>query len=379
VRKRSMTDKGLYAMQFEEIKKHIYALIMAGGGGERFWPKSRQAYPKQLHKIFGDRTMIQETVDRISQLVPREHIIVITNKVQAPLIKKQLRGVPASAIVAEPLGRDTAACIALGAAVVMERDRDGIMLVLPADHVIKDVKKLVANLRDACQVAWERGCLVTLGIKPTSPATGYGYIRKGKRLDCGLKTTFSKVAAFAEKPDGAMARRYLKSGRYFWNSGMFVWRAAVIADALKKQMPDLYRGYERIRRAMASPAREKVVLRVYAGLKKVSIDYGVMEKADNTVVAKADFDWDDVGSWLALERHLPADKNQNVILGESIALDTKRCIIISDEGIVGCLGLEDLIVVKTPDAVLVCHRSALQDLKKIIQKLKSRGEWVRYM
>lgn len=366
-------------MQFTEIKKHIYALIMAGGGGERFWPKSRQAYPKQLHKIFGNRTMIQETVDRISSLVPRERIIVITTAVQAPLIKKQLSGVPASAIVAEPLGRDTAACIALGAAIVMERDRDGIMVVLPADHLIRDVKRLVANLRDACQVAWERDCLITLGIKPTGPATGYGYIREGKGLDCGLKTTFARVAAFTEKPDAATARRYLKRGHYVWNSGMFVWRAAVIADTLRKYMPDLYRGYERIRKAIASPGREKVVRSVYAGLRKVSIDYGVMEKADNTIVARADFDWDDVGSWLALERHVPADKNRNVILGESVALNTKRCIIIAEGGIVGCLGLKDIIVVKTPDAVLVSHRSALQDLKKIIQELRSRVEWERYI
>jgi len=374
-----MADKGSHAMQFTEIKKHIYALIMAGGGGERFWPKSRQAYPKQLHKIFGNRTMIQETVDRISSLVPRERIIVITTAVQAPLIKKQLSGVPASAIVAEPLGRDTAACIALGAAIVMERDRDGIMVVLPADHLIRDVKRLVANLRDACQVAWERDCLITLGIKPTGPATGYGYIREGKGLDCGLKTTFARVAAFTEKPDAATARRYLKRGHYVWNSGMFVWRAAVIADTLRKYMPDLYRGYERIRKAIASPGREKVVRSVYAGLRKVSIDYGVMEKADNTIVARADFDWDDVGSWLALERHVPADKNRNVILGESVALNTKRCIIIAEGGIVGCLGLKDIIVVKTPDAVLVSHRSALQDLKKIIQELRSRVEWERYI
>jgi len=366
-------------MHFSKIKNHVYALIMAGGGGERFWPKSRQAYPKQLHRIVGARTMIQETVDRISQLVPRERIIVITNRVQAPLIRKQLGGVTASAIVAEPLGRDTAACIALGAAIVMEKDRDGVMVVLPADHVIKNRKKLVANLRDACQVAWEHNCLVTLGIKPTSAATGYGYIRKGKGLDYGLKTTFAKVAAFTEKPDGATAKRYLRSGRYFWNSGMFVWRAAVIADALRKQMPGLHRGYERIRKAVASPGMDRVVRSVYAGLEKVSIDYGVMEKAANAVVATADFDWDDVGSWLALERHVPADRNQNVILGESVALDTKRCIIIADEGIVGCLGLKDIIVVKTPDAVLVSHRSSLHNLKKIIKELRSRGEWLRYV
>jgi mannose-1-phosphate guanylyltransferase len=365
-------------MQFSKIKNHVYALIMAGGGGERFWPKSRQAYPKQLHRIFGKRTMIQETVDRISSLVPRERIIVITNRVQAPLIGKQLKGVPSSAIVAEPFGRDTAACIALGAAIVMEKDPDGIMVVLPADHVIKDVKALAGNLQDACRVAWERKCLVTLGIKPASPATGYGYIRKGKALRYGLKTRFSTVAAFVEKPDEATAKRYLRSGRYFWNSGMFVWKAEIIAEALQAQMPKLYRGYERIRKALGSRGRERVIRSVYNGLKKVSIDYGVMERADNAIVAEADFDWDDVGSWLALERHKPADGNQNVIVGESVALDTKRCIIIADDGIVGCLGLKDIVVVKTPDAVLVSHRSSLQDVKKIIKELKTRGGWSRY-
>ena len=260
----------------------------------------------------------------------------------------------------------------------MEKDPDGIMVALPADHVIKNVKALADNLRDACRVAWEHECLVTLGIKPTSPATGYGYIRKGHALGCGLKTRFSTVAAFAEKPDEATAKRYLRSGRYFWNSGMFVWKASVIAEALKERMPDLYRGYERIRKAPAFRARERVVRSVYGGLKKVSIDYGVMEKADNAIVAQSDFDWDDVGSWLALERHKPADRNQNVKVGESVAIDTKRCIIIADEGIVGSLGLKDIIVVKTPDAVLVSHRNSLQDIKKIIKELRSKREWRRY-
>jgi mannose-1-phosphate guanylyltransferase len=365
-------------MQFSKIKNHVYAVIMAGGGGERFWPKSRQAHPKQLHNIFGKRTMIQETVDRISSLVPRERIIVITNKLQAPLIKKQLKGVPSSAIVAEPFGRDTAACIALGSAIVMEKDPNGIMVVLPADHVIRDVKALAANLRDACMVAWRHNCLVTLGIKPTGPATGYGYIRKGKTLGYDMKTRFSTVSAFTEKPDKTTAKRYLRSRRYFWNSGMFIWKAATIAEAFKAYMPDLYSGYERMRNALASSGRERVIKSVYKGLEKVSIDYGIMERADNAIVAQADFDWDDVGSWLALERHKPADGNQNVIVGETVALDTKRCIIISDTGIVGCLGLKDVVVVKTPDAVLVSHRSCLQDIKKIIKELKAR-RYVKYI
>jgi mannose-1-phosphate guanylyltransferase len=252
------------------------------------------------------------------------------------------------------------------------------MVLLPADHVIKDAKALVRNLQDACRVAWEHKYLVTLGIKPTSPATGYGYIRKGRGLGYGSKTRLSTVSAFVEKPDAATAKRYFRSGRYFWNSGMFIWKAEVIAEALKEQMPDLYRGYERIRKTLGSRGSERVIRNVYKGLKKVSIDYGVMEKADNAIVAQADFDWDDVGSWLALERHKPADGNQNVIVGESVALDTKRCIIIADDGIVGCLGLKDVVVVKTPDAVLVSHRSYLQDIKKIIKEIKAR-RYVKYV
>ena len=359
----------------QEIKKHIFAIIMAGGGGERFWPKSRQAHPKQLLGLFGKRTMIQETVDRISRLVPKERIIIITTKIQAPLVREQLAGVPPSSVIPEPFGRDTAPCIALAAALVMERDPEGIMLVVPSDHVIRDARRLVSTLWDACRVAWQHGCLVTLGIRPTGPVTGYGYIRRGKRLPYRFRTRFASVREFTEKPDRARALRYVRSGKYFWNSGMFVWKASVIAEELKAHMPALYRGYLAIRATPEGPIRDRTVRQVYRGLKRVSIDYGVMEKARDVVVAEADFDWDDAGSWLAFERHFPRGRDGNVVLGESIALDTERCIIISDEGIVGCLGLKDLIVVRSKGAVLVCHRDAAQDLKKIVQRLKSQKRW----
>lgn len=365
-------------MNTNNIKDHLYAVIMAGGGGERFWPKSRQAHPKQLLNIFGNRTMIQATAERISDMVPPDRLLVITNKVQAPLIREQLPGVPEASIIAEPFGRDTAPCIALGAAMIMERDPEGIMIVLPADHVIKDSKKLNETLWDACRVAWERRCLVTLGIAPTGPSTGYGYIRGGEQIEGAGNTKFSLVKEFMEKPDRETARRYIDSGEYFWNSGMFVWRASTIVDELRKQIPEIYEGYSKIKKAIGTDDRDTVIRDVYSCLEKKSIDYGIMENAGNVVVAEATFDWDDAGSWLAIERHHPSDSNGNVILGEAVALNTDNCIIVSEDGIVGCVGIKDLIVVKTPDAVLVCPRDRAQDVKKIVRELKASEEWKKY-
>jgi mannose-1-phosphate guanylyltransferase len=349
----------------------VHAVVMAGGGGERFWPKSRQAMPKQLLGIFGRRTMIQETAMRVSGLVPPGRLIVITTALQAPLIARQLPRVPPGSIVAEPFGRDTAACVALGAAIVLSRDPEGIMVVLPADHVIRDRARLIANLRDACRIARERECLVTFGIVPTGPATGYGYIRRGAALRPGLGTSFARVRGFAEKPTRAAARRYLRSGDYYWNSGIFVWKASVIAEEFRRHMPDLHRGLVEIMGALGTRRAAGVIRKVYGGLDRVSIDYGVMEKCRRAVVARADFDWDDAGSWCALERHFPADGKGNVVLGRAAAVDTERCIIVSDDGIVGCLGVKDLVVVKTPDAVLVCRRGAAQGLKRLTAKLKA--------
>ncbi len=365
-------------MVIEEIKEHIYAVIMAGGGGERFWPKSRQAHPKQLLKIFGKKSMIQTTVDRIAPLASKGKLLVITNEIQKPLICDQLAGVPAASIVAEPFGRDTAACIALAAAMVMERDSEGIMIVLPADHVIKDREKLIANLGDACRIAQEKECLVTLGIQPTGPATGYGYIYAGERIESDMKTCFARVKKFEEKPDLKTAKRYIKSGDYYWNSGMFVWKAAVIVEKFKELMPKLHRGYEKIKVSLGTGEAEKVIRETYSGLEKISIDYGVMEKAGNVIMARADFDWDDAGSWLAVERHYQLDEKSNIILGDAITLDTERCIIVGEEGIIGCIGLKDIIVVETPDAVLVCHRDKAQDVKKIVKELKAKEEWKKH-
>lgn len=352
---------------------------MAGGGGERFWPRSRQAFPKQLLAIFGKNSMIQETVSRIAPLVPPRRLLVITNRVQAPHIAQQIKTVPRSSIIAEPFGRDTAACIALGTALIMARDPEAVMVVLPADHVIHDRRALLANLTDACRVAEEQNCLVTLGIVPSGPATGYGYIRRGRWLSYGLKTAFARVENFTEKPALAAAKRYMHSGKYLWNSGIFVWKAAAIAEQIGKQMPELYRGFLKIRESLSRRGWQRVVERVYQRLPRISIDYGVMEKADNVVVARADFDWDDAGSWLALERHLPADTHGNIVVGDGITHDSRGCIIMSEGGIVGCLGLDDVVVIRTPDAVLVCHRGAAQDIKKIVGRLKSQGRWAKYL
>lgn len=352
---------------------------MAGGGGERFWPKSRRAYPKQLLSIFGENSMIAETVGRIGPLVAEDRLFVITNEIQAPLIRMQLPHLPKEAVIPEPCGRDTAACIALGAALVLERDPQGIMIVLPADHVIKDRIKLIANLTDACLVARRDHCLVTFGIRPTGPATGYGYIHSGENIQGEGTTSFATVKEFTEKPDRATAERYLKSGDYYWNSGIFVWEAASIVNELKKQMPALYAAYEKMRKTVSHPGGDDELRKIYEPLEKVSIDYGIMEKAERVAVARAAFDWDDAGAWNAVERHNKTDKNGNVILGESVALETKNCIIVSDDGIVGCIGVQDLIVVKTKDAVLVCPKAKAQEIKKVVKRLKDAEHLRKYL
>jgi len=365
-------------MNRKDIKKHIHAVIMAGGGGERFWPRSRQAYPKQLLRIFGKKTMLQETARRVAPFISRDRLFVITSRAQAAEARRQLPGIPRSSVIAEPFGRDTAACVALGAAVLMERDPNAIMVLLPADHVIKNRRKFVINLEDACRMAWEHDCLVTFGIIPSGPCTGYGYIKRGDWIKQGLRTVFARVERFTEKPGRSTASRYVRCGNYFWNSGIFVWKASVIAGEFKKRMPELYRAYLEIRKALKKPGWEKALAKIYGGLEKISIDYGIMEKAKRVMMARADFDWDDAGSWLAMERHFPADASGNIAIGDNVALDSKRCIIHSDGGVVGCLGLEDIIVIRTPDAVLVCHRDSAQDIKKLVRKLKAKKNWGMY-
>jgi mannose-1-phosphate guanylyltransferase len=293
--------------------KNRFVIIMAGGRGERFWPVSREKTPKQLIKLLGDRSFLQQAVDRVQPLVPLKNILIITNEEQAHEVRKQLPRLPKENVIGEPIGRDTCAAVTLGAALVGARSTTGVMAVLPADHVIPEEKKFQQALTDAFDLAGRGQAIITLGIKPSEPATGYGYIRVGEALPAppgvkAYKTVFHRAEQFVEKPHFDRALEYVNSGHYRWNAGMFVWSFVTITEGLQKHQPEMYEACQRWFKVATKPAKlDKVLAKEYPGLKKISIDYALMEHAQNVLVADGAFEWDDLGSWTALARHLKAD------------------------------------------------------------------------
>src|SRR5881409_3993050 len=280
-----------------------FVIIMAGGRGERFWPVSREKAPKQLIRLLGNRSFLQQAVERVLPVVPARNIFVITNEVQAPEVRKQLPRLPKQNIIAEPIGRDTCAAVTLGASLVGARSTTGVMAILPADHVIPDEKKFQQVLSDGFDLASRGQAIITIGIKPTEPATGYGYIRVGEALPPpqgakAYKTVFHRAEQFVEKPNFDKALEYLNSGQYRWNAGMFIWSFVTVTEGLQKHEPEMYAACQRWFQAAASPAKlAKVLAKDYPDIKRISIDFALMEKAQNVVVADGSFEWDDLGSW----------------------------------------------------------------------------------
>jgi mannose-1-phosphate guanylyltransferase len=354
---------------------HHYAIIMAGGSGERFWPMSRLRTPKQLLALVTERTLIEETVVRIEPVFRPQNILVITNTEQAPKIRALLPRLPRQNIIAEPMRRDTAAAVALGATIVAKRDPHGVMAVLPADHVISEPGKYRRVLAGCLAVAGQQNLLVTIGIKPTGPNTGYGYIEAGKPL----KSRFWLVKRFVEKPDLATAKRYVATGRFRWNAGMFVWSVEAIQSALAAHLPDLVSRLRSLVPAIGTRRLDSALAKLYPRLPRVSIDYGLMEKAGNVLVADGAFAWDDVGSWEALERHLPRGAHGNVTRGKFVSLRSDNNIVIGDKRLIATLGVRDLIIVETDDATLVCHRSEAQKIKELVTWLGQHPEFRRHL
>jgi mannose-1-phosphate guanylyltransferase len=356
-----------------------FVIIMAGGRGERFWPVSREKTPKQLIKLLGDRSFLQQAVDRCLPLVPLKNILIITNAAQAAEVRRQLPKLPKENVVAEPVGRDTCAAVALGAAIVGARSVNAVMAVLPADHVIPGEKQFQQVLNDAFDLASRGQVIVTIGIKPTEPATGYGYIRTGAELPPPpgakkYKTTFFKAEQFVEKPNYDTALSYLTSGQYRWNAGMFVWSFVTITNGLEKHQPEMNAACHRWFEAATKKKLDKVLAKEYPDIKKISIDFALMEHAQNVVVADGSFDWDDLGAWPALARHLKADPEGNCAVGEFIHVDGARNIIYDGRSKdrrtpIGCAGLRDTILVLTDDAVLLAHKSQAQKIKDLVKKL----------
>lgn len=348
-----------------------FVVIMAGGRGERFWPQSRLTRPKHLLPIVGDSPMLAQTVDRLKGLVPPENVFVITNKEQRDAVLESCPALLPERVIGEPEGRDTAAAVGLAALLVDQEAKDAAFALLPADHVIEDGEGFRSVLTSSFDAAEQDNYLVTIGIKPSFPATGYGYLSQGEELNKVLNRPVSKVDRFVEKPNLSTAEEYLSEGGYFWNAGMFVWRPSVILSAIEKHAPVLSAGLKELQADFTSTgsllgAMEKV----YPKLEKISVDFAVMEKAEGVVMLESDFDWDDVGEWPAIERHYPADGNGNVFKGEGIAVDSKGNLAFSEQGhCITLLGVEDLIVVQSGDATMVCHKDRAQEVKELARKV----------
>jgi mannose-1-phosphate guanylyltransferase len=353
----------------------LHALIMAGGGGTRFWPRSRQKRPKQFLQLTGEGTLLQQALGRIESQVPAENTWVITAGMYREEVGQQLPSLSLEHVVGEPMGRDTAACIGLGAALIASQDPQGTMLVMPADHVIEPAQEFRRAVHVAEQMAQEYPeALVTFGIRPTFPATGYGYIHRGGQIGQRQGVHGFRVQGFREKPDAELAEQMLATGEYFWNSGIFVWRVGTILKALENNRPQLHAAVQRIAQVWSTPERDQVLQREYEALERISIDYAVMEKATEVLVVEAPFRWDDVGSWLALERLHPQDMDGNTVLATHCGLNTKNCVLVADPGkLLATVGVDNLLIIQDGDAILIADRRDESAVKQLVELLKKKG------
>ena len=347
----------------------IYALILAGGSGERFWPLSRRNRPKQLLRLVSERTLLEETVARLEGFVPTERILILTNIEQEKCVRDLLEGFPKQNIIAEPAKRDTAAAVALGAGWVAARDHSATMLAFPADHVIADRAAFQETMKTAAAAAEETGALVTIGIKPTWACPGFGYIEQGEpvRLRSDGKIAVHRVVRFREKPNIDLAESFLRKGNFRWNAGMFVWSVPTVLSEFNRRAPELADFISQVR----SPKDlDKILHERFAKLPRISFDYAIMEKAEHVLVVEASFDWDDVGSWQAVARYFTKDEHGNAANGALTALDSSDNIIFNDgETTIALLGVHNLIVVRTGDAILICHRHQAEKIKNLVGTL----------
>ena len=352
----------------------MYCVIMAGGKGSRFWPRSRSALPKQLLDIFSDRTMIQETVQRIEGLVPAERIVIVTGREHAEAIYQQLPEIPRENILIEPIGRNTAPCICLAALWVEKKKPGAVMAVLPADHYIGNPQAFCRCLDSAADAALQLDALVTVGITPRSPETGYGYIQYGEEIGAFKGLAVYRVQQFYEKPVLAKAREFLAQGNFLWNSGMFIWKAATILEEIKACLPEMYGTLAAVVPDLGTAQEQQAVDAAYQAIEGISIDYGVMEKSARAVILKGDFGWSDVGSWSAIYDISGKDAQENVVSGDVIAVDARGSLIYSPKKLTAIVGLDNIVIVETEDALLVCARDKAQDVKKVVDILEQQGK-----
>lgn len=357
---------------------HFYAVILAGGGGTRLWPKSRKSTPKHLLKLYGDRTMLQQTFNRIVPLIPKERIYLITLQDYVPAVIHQLPTLPKENIIAEPMGKNTALAMGVASAYVQKRDSQAVIINLAADQLIENEEKFRQIALDALNVASQEGHIVAIGIKPTFAHTGLGYIKIGDELeqfrDSKSDVYVFKCRGFKEKPDLTTAQSFLASGQYLWNANLYCWSVQTIAEAMKDHSPQIGRGVEKVFETIGSQNEDSVLKDVYEDAENVQIDVAVSEKAKNLVVIPGDFGWNDVGDWKVIYDTQKKDGDGNVLVtksGEFVGIGTKDCLIETNGRLIATIGVENIVVVDTPDALLVCHKNRTQDVKKVVEKLKA--------
>jgi mannose-1-phosphate guanylyltransferase len=352
---------------------NLYAVIMAGGAGTRFWPVSRRSRPKQLLDLVGGASLIRQTVDRIRPRVAPERILVVTGAEHAAALGAEIPEVPRENLLVEPVGRGTAAAIGLAAVVVRAKDPHAAIAVLPSDHFIRDRDGFLAALEAARDVAADGDYLLTLGMKPTAPETGYGYIRVGEQLRTVRGLAVHRVDRFIEKPDRKRAEGYLADGHYLWNGGVFIWRVDTVLEAIRTHLAETFEGIAEVGLALAAGDFMEAVRRVYVRLPNVSIDTGVLERAGNVLVLPCEVGWHDVGSWSALDDLLPRRDGDNVGVGEHVAIDSRHCVVYSPKKLVATVGVDDLVIVETEDALLVCRKDQAQEVRRVLEELERRG------
>ncbi len=350
-----------------------HAVIMAGGSGTRFWPASRHNRPKQFLSLASDVPLVRQTFERVAPLVGAENTWIVTTAGTAELTRKIVEGIPPENVLAEPMGRDTAACAGYASHALLNVDPEAVCLVLPADHVISDEDLFRASLTAGADHVEASGGLLTFGIRPTSPETGYGYLEIGDVSTTIGDFKVHHLARFVEKPNAATARTYVEGGQHLWNAGIFAWRASDFLTEIRRQLPLLADGLAVIRESLGGPDAEGVLNEVYPTLPRISLDFGVMENAEVCWTVPVAYPWSDVGSWPALREVLTADEHGNVERGKVLSLDSSNNIVVSEGPVISVIGLKEIIVVATPDGVLVADKDQAQRVKEVVATIKERG------
>ena len=350
----------------------MYIVLMAGGIGTRFWPRSRANMPKQLLNIFGNKSMLRMTYERIKKLTSDDKIIIITSMELSQQVKEHIPELPEANIIAEPFGRNTAPCIGLASAIINKRaNKNEVMVVLPADHLIENDEDFRDTVGIAADYVRENNCLMTIGIAPAYPETGYGYIQQAEKIQTIHNKNIFKVKTFAEKPNLETAQRFIASGDFFWNSGMFIWNVGTIMHSFDEYQHDLMHGISEIEKYLDTPRMNEAIYDLYSKIKSISIDYGIMEYAKDVHVIQADFKWNDIGSWEAVFNIAQKDQNKNAVTAKDyISINSKNNYLFSEKKMVAAIGIKDIVLVDTDDAILICKKDQSQMVKELVEEIK---------